>query len=137
MTPSPADITRVAEALSDYLTQLGVTPDERPEHGGETTAECLARVAINALYRDGTFRAAFKALVVACGRSAQHRDTTQEERQSWGGLAEPTIVTVDHGPTPDAATCQRALRLARPLWDTFGLTKAELDAAYYKSISHP
>ncbi len=46
MTPDPLhfqhDIDRVAEALSDYRTQLGVNPDERPEHGGDTTAQTLA-----------------------------------------------------------------------------------------------
>ncbi len=43
------EVRFVAEALSDYLTQLGVKPDETPEHGGDSTAETLARVAISAL----------------------------------------------------------------------------------------
>lgn len=41
-----AAITAAADALSDQLTMLGIDPQERPEHGGESTAECLARTAI-------------------------------------------------------------------------------------------
>ena len=32
-----------AASLDDYLAQLGVDASERPEHGGETTGETLAR----------------------------------------------------------------------------------------------
>ena len=42
-------VQRVAAAMSDSLTQLGVDPDERPDHGGETTGECLARIAVKAM----------------------------------------------------------------------------------------
>lgn len=44
-------VEAVAESLSDYLTQLGISPNERPEHGGDSTAETLARVAISSLER--------------------------------------------------------------------------------------
>jgi hypothetical protein len=44
-----AAIVAVAEGLSDYLTMLGIDPDEVPEHGGPTTAQTLASVAIKSL----------------------------------------------------------------------------------------
>lgn len=39
----------VAARLSDSLTQLGLNPDERPEHGGPSTAEVLATAALSGL----------------------------------------------------------------------------------------
>lgn len=39
-------VDRGAEAISDLLTMLGVNPDERPEHGGQTTAETLAAAVL-------------------------------------------------------------------------------------------
>lgn len=37
-----------ADAISDLLTMLGVNPDERPEHGGPSTAETLAAAVLRA-----------------------------------------------------------------------------------------
>lgn len=45
---SAPEISRGAEASSDLLTMLGVNPDERPEHGGPTTAETLAAAVMSA-----------------------------------------------------------------------------------------
>lgn len=56
MTDDP--IGKGAEAISDLLTMLGVDPDERPEHGGPTTAETLALAVLRVLL------AAFAVLVV-------------------------------------------------------------------------
>ena len=39
-------VERAAEAMDDSLTMLGVDPGERPDHGGPTTAEVLARAAL-------------------------------------------------------------------------------------------
>lgn len=52
-TPAPVavpegDVKRGAAALDDLLTMLGVDPQEYPEHGGETTAETLARAVLRA-----------------------------------------------------------------------------------------
>ena len=44
--PTSTAVERGAEAISDLLTMLGVTPDERPEHGGPTTAEVLAAAVL-------------------------------------------------------------------------------------------
>lgn len=41
-------ISKGADAISDLLAMLGVDPDERPEHGGPSTAETLAAAVVDA-----------------------------------------------------------------------------------------
>lgn len=46
MTDDP--IGKGAAAISDLLTMLGVDPDERPEHGGPSTAATVAATVLQA-----------------------------------------------------------------------------------------
>lgn len=53
-TPAPAGMVEAAaRAIADSLTMLGVNPEERPEHGGPTTAETIASEAIRGAARGG------------------------------------------------------------------------------------
>jgi hypothetical protein len=59
-TPTQKQIEDVAEAMSDYLTQLGINPDERPEHGGRSIAEVLAAVALKSALANASDQATAK-----------------------------------------------------------------------------
>lgn len=42
-------IQAIADKMHDSLVQLGVDPDERPEHGGRSVGEVLAHIALAAV----------------------------------------------------------------------------------------
>lgn len=74
-------VERVAEALSDSLIMLGVNPDERPEHGGPTTGEVLAVIAVRAIRPDSELLIIGKQ---GTGHSwATMGDSEQSEVEVW------------------------------------------------------
>lgn len=58
---SETPVKRAAEALEDYLEQLGVNGSERPEHGGPSIAEVLARVVFRSIDEKTGLRNALNA----------------------------------------------------------------------------
>ena len=78
-------VRRGAEALDDLLTMLGVNPQERPEHGGDSIAETLAGAVLNATPPSGDVIEATAQLIA---------DVTGLHGEAWSTVTDVPDVRV-------------------------------------------
>lgn len=118
-------VKRAAAAMSDYLTMLGVDPDDVGEGGVGTTAEVLARVALAAAGAgDAVDRGVLSVAEVVAEAERRYPSypavgfsgADDRQRAFRDGVAWALAAGGDAAPTVTAERVERALRVANVQW---------------------